>query len=462
MAEQREEAEVVIVGGGMAGLVAGVELTERDIEPLVLEKGPQPGGSMRISNGVLWTFESLEEVRERAPHGNSALQELLVERFQKDLTWLETLGASLSPVEFDVPGIGKKIDPAAFTQFLSDRIEANGGTVRVETPMQELVTNHEGQVTGVTAMTPDGPGLHVEAPAVILATGGFQGNEQLVEQHITKDTENLWLRANPWSTGDGLLAGQAVGAKSTAGLDTFYGHSLLAPPADFTPDEYAAATQYYGPAAVAIDGNGDRYADESDSELEETLTQATAKLAGGRAYYIIDDAVATETFGLTTANEIIEQAKQFDGRVGEAESLTDLGQILSEWGVNGKRAVDTVIAYNRAVRNNRAERLVPPRRTNRHPIDTPPFYVVEVQPAITFTMGGLAVNEQMEILRRTDSSSGLLRGATDTEGRANPIPGLYAAGADVGNIHRRRYLGGLATALVTGRVAADTAANRVR
>lgn len=445
------KTDVVVVGAGMAGLVAGVEIAESGGDVTVLEKGPVPGGSMRISNGIIWTYGSIEELRDRSPDGEPALQRLLVDRVEEDLAWLESTGADLVTPEFDVPGPGKTIDPPAFTEHMVERIEADGGSVELETPLDSLVVE-DGEVVGVEATDPDGDRIAIEADAVIIATGGFQGNEQLVEQHVTEGTENLYLRSNPWSTGDGLLAAQDVGGKTTAGLGTFYGHTMAAPPAEISPDQFADATQYYGFATVALDRTGERFTDESESALEETLTQDIATETDGRAYYVFDETIADRVFGARTADEIFETAGELGGRTARVDGLGELGATLDEWGVDGDRAIETIEAFNDAIESD--DRLHPSRENERIPIDEPPFRLVEVQPSITFTMGGLAVDESMAVKRRSASPSGMAIGADDAED--GTIEGLFAAGSDVGAVHRRCYVGGLALGLVSGRIAAQS------
>lgn len=447
--------DAVVVGAGMAGLVAGTNLVEADLDVTVLEKAPEPGGSMRISNGVLWTYLPYERLRERAPNGDPALQRLLADRFETDLDWLEAIGADLSPPEFDVPSVGKEIDPGPFTEHLTRRIEDGGGKLRLETPLDSLETEN-GEITGVRARSADGTTVDVEASAVIVATGGFQGNERLLEQYVTDDASNLYLRSVPQCTGDGYLAAEDVGAKTTGGHGTFYGHTLAAPPAEFTTEEFADATQYYGYAAVALDRHGERFTDESESPIEETLAQDVAAHTDGRAYYVFDETVASETYGYRTAEEIFQSAGALGGRTAKRDTLRGIEEALESWGVNGRRAVETIREYNRALRADRQPD--PPRRAERITLDEPPFRIVEVKPAITFTMGGLAVTESMAVKRRSASDSGLAIGRPPEH---RVVPNLYAAGNDVGNVHRRKYVGGLAHALVSGRVAAESVVSQL-
>lgn len=447
-------ADVVVAGAGMAGLTAAVDLAEQGRDVLVVEKGDDPGGSMRISNGVVWTFQEYEALRERVPQGDPELQRLVAENVADDLDWLAAGGAELSTVEFDVPGSGRQIDPEAFTDHMVERLTHLEGRLQLATPLDRLVVE-DGTVVGVEATTTDGDRLRIRCGAVVLATGGFQGNEKLVEQHITTATENLYLRSNPWSTGDGLLAALEAGGKSTAGLATFYGHTMAAQPAAIEPATFADATQYYGYAAVALDRGGRRFTDESESDLEETVTQDVAKMADGHAYYVFDDTITDRKFGTKTAAEIVATADELGGRTAIAETLEDVARILDEWGADGRNAEKTLRAYNEAIQEGRQPS--PPRRAERHTVEEPPFRVVEVHPAITFTMGGLDVTTSMAVKRRSASRSGLIRGASEGDSGHDDatIPGLFAGGVDAGGFHRRTYIGGLAVGLVSGRVAAS-------
>jgi succinate dehydrogenase/fumarate reductase flavoprotein subunit len=455
--DYEEQTDVVVVGGGMAGLVSAAQILEHDTNVIVLEKGSRLGGSMYLSAGVIYTYDSLQALRDEIPEGDEELQRLIVESKESDLQWLDDLGITLTDIDIDLPfGSGRQVDPKGFTDEMVDKIENVGGDIRVQTPMVDIYTNENTEVVGVKT-----PEETIRANAVILATGGFQGNEELVEQYITDNSENLWLRSNPWSTGDGLLCAKTVGAKWSNGLGTFYGHNLPAPPAVIPPDRLLESKQLYGIHAIAINESGERFADESTSRYEEGLAQDTAKLADGRAYYILDQNLYDSNYGDEKIGTMVEIAEDLGGRVAEADSLDDLRGQLLNWGVNGSTAIRTIEEFNEAIRQDQSEQLTPPRRDNQRCIDTPPFYAVEVQPGITYTMGGLSVNEQMEVLRRNATSSSFQYYPRDAdELQATPIEGLYAAGMDVGNITYRQYMGGLVTGLVTGRIAGKQAAQR--
>lgn len=462
------EADIVVVGGGMAGLAAGGRAAECGATPLILEKGPRLGGSMRLSAGLIWTYESFRAARKDVPRGDPQLQRVIIDGLDQALGWLETLDIEVlePPVELPTgdtvtaptPGANcGKIDPEEYIEYMRGLIEESGGRILTETPMVGL-RQEEGRVRAVDAER-SGEAFRASAEDIILATGGFQGSMEHLQQFVTDSVANLWLRSNPWSTGDGLSAAQALGATTTGGLGTFYGHNLAAPPAQVTPERYLELTQYYGPFAIALDRDGLRFTDESESDLEHTLAQDTLRKADGQAYYVIDQELYDdEVFSMGHIGTIVERTAEAGGQVLRGDSLDGLKDAFDGAGVNGKRAVATIRSYNEAVREDEAARLDPPRRDHARRIDTPPYYAIAVQPGITFTMGGLAVDQRMRVLRRATNRS-RLPGTSDGESiRCRSIPGLYAAGADIGGVNNRGYMGGLSTALVTGRLAGEQAA----
>jgi succinate dehydrogenase/fumarate reductase flavoprotein subunit len=110
-------------------------------------------------------------------------------------------------------------------------------------------------------------------------------------------------------------------------------------------------------------------------------------------------------------------------------------------GLHAPNLLATLAEYNEAVAEGTAAYLPIPRRDLDYPVINPPFYALAVTPGVTFTLGGLPINEHAQVLDR----SGI------------PLPGLYAAGADGGSIHNEQYAGGLCLGLVFGRRAAQHA-----
>src|SRR5262249_46798332 len=124
--------------------------------------------------------------------------------------------------------------------------------------------------------------------AIVLATGGFGASTDLVERYVAP-AEELRLRANPWSAGDGLSHALRCGAALSAGMPEFYGRNM--PDTPWTPAEYVSAAQLYARHARIFDADGVEFFRAGDVSWSETnVVQATARRPGARAYYLLSEA----------------------------------------------------------------------------------------------------------------------------------------------------------------------------
>lgn len=369
----------------MGGLCAAARAAELGGRPLVLEKGDRPGGSMLLSSCVVWRYRSLEDFRAECPDGDPSLQQAVIEWLDEGLAWLERLGAPVVARETDNPRtVGLRFDPRGLTEALARA----AGDVRLAQPLQAA----------------EGP--------VVLATGGFQGDRELVARHVTPEASGLWLRANPWSAGDGLRFALARGAGLTSGLDEFYGRNLPAPPARVTEERFVELAQLYGRFALVVDERGEELFGGALSWSEIELVQAAARRPGARAWYAVDARALDAQVRERSVADMIAAAESAGGTVLRAGDLDSLARAL---GV--------------------ARLPVSPK------LAEPPFTAVHVAAGITHTIGGLLIDGRGRVLRPDGT----------------PVPALYACGADTGGISTGGYASGLAAALVFGRLAAETA-----
>jgi fumarate reductase flavoprotein subunit len=240
----------------MAGLCAAAHARRLGAAPVVYEKGTRAGGSMLLSSCVIWRFREWDDFRADCPTGDERLQRIVWEQLDEGISWLESLGAPVVEHETGNPRTtGKRFDPAGLTETL---VRA-AGDVRI------------GETT--------------EEPT-ILATGGFQGDAELVREHIHPGGA-LRLRANPWSAGDGLRIAGTRGAELSAGLDEFYGRNM--PDADFSEEQFVPFAQLYGRRARVFNERGEEFFEGEVSWSENDLVQATAQQPGARAWYLLDD-----------------------------------------------------------------------------------------------------------------------------------------------------------------------------
>ena len=289
--------DLVVAGAGLAGLVAAARAQELGASVVVHEKGDRPGGSMVLSSGVVWRYREWERFRAECPGGDPGLQRVVHERLDDAIEWLERLGAPIVARDTGTPFTsGVRFDTAGLTRALATR----AGDVRLGEALATL---------------PDGV-------ALVLATGGFQGDPMLVREHVTPEADHLVLRANPWSTGDGLRLGLAAGGETTGGLDEFYGRNLPAPPAPVDPERFVGLAQLYARFATVRNEVGETY--EAQTWSETDVVQWTAHQPRARAIYAVPDSALGERVRDRTIGEMIETARAAGAPVRRVDSTTEV------------------------------------------------------------------------------------------------------------------------------------------
>lgn len=266
----------------MAGLVAAAEARRLGAEPLVLEKLGHPGGSMRLSSGVIWRHRDCGRFRAECPGGDGRLQRLLFDRLDADLDWLESLGAPVQARDTGNPiTTGTRFD----TEGLTAALVAAAGGVSLGTPLTEL-----------------------GAAPLILATGGFAASRELLREHVTPQAEHTFLRAAPGSTGNGLRIGLAAGATTSQGLDEVYARAMPAPPARIEAGDLVRLSQLYARHATVTDVDGERYETSTWSEVD--VAQWMLRRPRARAWFTVSREALGERVRERTVGEMVDAAER--------------------------------------------------------------------------------------------------------------------------------------------------------
>jgi succinate dehydrogenase/fumarate reductase flavoprotein subunit len=248
---------VIVAGAGMAGLCAAARARELGAEPVVLEKGSRPGGSMLLSSCVVWRYRTFEDFRAECPGGDEELQRAIYDGFDEALEWLVSLGPEVVWEETPNPRTtGKRFDPRSLTETLV----RGAGDVRI------------GQGQGTV------PGTWPKE-TVVLATGGFA--VRYAREH------GLLVRCNPWSVGDGLDFAREHGATTAGDLDEFYGRAMPAPPARIREEDYVRLSQLWDGEARVVNENGEEFFPGPPAWHESDLAQAIARQPRGTAWFIV-------------------------------------------------------------------------------------------------------------------------------------------------------------------------------
>ena len=368
-------------------------------------------------------------------HGlnNVELVKALAENSADAIVWLrESQGADLSQVgQFggaSVKRIHKPVDEEGKTLSVGSYLipiltancnESENIQILFETPATEIIMEN-GAAVGVVVNDGENE-FNIHAGAVVLASGGFGGNNEMVAQY--KPEYDGYITTNaPGIDGDGIVMGEAVGA-ATVDMDQIQLHPTV------NPDTSALITEgLRGDGAILVNTNGERFIDEVGTR--DVVSAAEFAQPGQMAYLIVDQAM------VDASSVIAGYIKQ--GLTVSGETYEELAETL---GIDPTTFAETMNTWNGYVEAGEDPDFG--RVSFANPLDTAPYYAIAVTPGVHHTMGGLEINTNAEVL--------------STEGEV--IPGLYAAGEVTGGVHGSNRLGGNAVAdfVVFGRIAGASA-----
>jgi len=463
------KTDVVVIGAGMAGLVAANRAAQLGLNALVLEQSDAErylcnsrftGGTLHVAmNDIMLEEAELAQHIEKSTQGfvQPEWVRLFAAEGRQVVRWLQDEGAKflkasalayqswvLAPPGRVRPGLdweGRAGD--VLLRNLEDNLNRRGSKILRGTRAQQLLIEN-GRCAGVIAMRADGP-VHVRARAVVIADGGFQGNPELVGEFITRHPERLKQRGAGTGCGDGLRMARAIGA-ALIGTNRFYGHvlSIDAHHNDqLWPYPYVDALVTSG---MVVNARGERFADEGAGGV--FVANMIAQLEDPLSAWVIYDHAIWEGPG---KNGLIPANPHLPKVGGTVHAAQDLVGLARSTGLPQATLVSSVTTYNQSLASNAADQLSPTRSARKAkpmPIATAPFYAAPVCAGITYTMGGIAVDVHARAL--------------DTNGV--PLPGLYVAGAAAGGLEGGPavgYVGGLVKCGLTGlRAAEHIAAHR--
>jgi fumarate reductase flavoprotein subunit len=469
------DADLVVVGAGIAGLTAANRAAALGCRVVVLEKGTDERYfcNSRIATGVLNVAHTdphsepavLRQAIEVDTEGYAApaLADLLAATAGRSMQWLRSEGARiikvpihgknrwmLAPPRTLSPGLDwKGRGPDVVLQALVANLKRRGGTLMLDTRARRLRLDGR-RCVGVAAEQ-GGNTLELAAASVLLADGGFQANPDLVRRFISSRPEGLTQRNAGSGAGDALIMAEEAGARLTDAT-AFYGHMLsrdsLTNPGLWP---YPTMDTLIG-GGIMVDRAGRRFLDEGLGGIAHS--NALARSADPLAATLVFDQAIWDTTGRA---ELVPPNPQLVSAGGTLIVAPDLAALAATIDVPAAALAATVADYNRAVAADQGERLVPPRSSGRMfgesrgsgprvgvaPVAKAPFYAIPLAAGISYTMGGIEIDAQARV--------------TGHDGA--PLPGLYAAGSCTGGIEGGPlggYVGGYLKAVTLGLIAGET------
>ena len=333
-------------------------------------------------------------------------------------------GASVKRIHRPVDSEGKTISVGSYMiPLLQAKCEELGVEFIMNTTANEILTDANGAAVGIAATDKNGAAVTVNAKAVVLATGGFGANLDMVVEY-KPDLAGFMTTNAPGAQGQGIDMAVAIGA-GTVDMDQIQIHPTV------EANTAALITEgLRGDGAILVNAEGNRFTDEVGTR--DVVSAAEIAQTGSYSWLIIDQAMAD-------ASSVI-QGYINNGYTVTGETYEELAGAM---GVDPAAFTATMEKWNAAVAAGVDEEFG--RTSFANPLDTAPYYAIKVTAGIHHTMGGLTINPQTQVLA----------------GDGSVIAGLYAAGEVTGGVHGANRLGGNAVAdfTVFGRIAGQQAAD---
>ncbi|OKQ00198.1 flavocytochrome c [Paenibacillus sp. P46E] len=446
----KDKYDIIIVGAGGAGMSAALEAKAKGLNPVILEKMPIAGGNTSKSSSGMNASQTKFQKEQGIEDSNDLFYEetlkgghdtndkemlrFFVDNSASAIDWLDSIGIRLNNITI-TGGMKEKRthrpeDGSAVGQYLVKglvkNVQEKGIPLFVNADVKEI-TEKDGKVNGVKVLFNQADEKTITGSAVIVTTGGFGANKEMIAE-VRPDLEGLVTTNQIGSTGDGIKMIEKLGG-TTVDMDQIQVHPTVQ-----QEKSYLIGEAVRGEGALLVSSEGKRFVNEMDTR--DHVTAAINKLPEKAAILVFDSGVKSRV-------KAIEQYEKM-GFVLKGDSIEALAK---EMGVPADQLKTTVDTWNTAVKNKKDAEFG--RTTGMdHDLSGAPFYAIKIGPGIHYTMGGVKINTNTEVLNK--------------EGQ--PIAGLFAAGEVTGGLHGQNRIGGnsVAEIIIFGRQAGIKSAEFVQ
>lgn len=468
-------ADVVVIGGGASGISASLRADELGLNTILLEKMSYIGGAISVSGGnQVVTLSNLQkEAGVTDDSADSMVKDFLANGDNKNVTELLTLFAEnigettdwlnqYVGIQYDMDGGLHKLaeyehdrelayegNGSGFAKQARNKVEESGVELYLETRAEKLITDESGAGVGVVAKDNKGKTYNITAKAVIMATGGYGNNKEL----LTEEMQTALYYGPTSSTGDGVVMATAEGLDAATRLMEYgkrYPNGVEVSEG-IAKSTIAGNIAAFNKGAILVNANGERVVNEKSSNrniLGVELTQENQML------YLLMDQATFDVFKPSVGEAGISEG-DIEGWLKNNGSTTPyffhadtVEELATVAGIVPATLQETIKRYNGFVQAGKDSDFGRSEDYMKVEIGAGPYYLVEQKPRFATTMGGLVVNTSFEVVNSSDKA----------------ISGLYAAGEVVGGVMGDDSPSGAnnAWALTAGKLSAEAVANTLK
>lgn len=478
------QADVIVVAAGPAGLAAAIEAADAGLNVIVFEKSNTAGGAANMGMGPLGINTSIQRsnfnditvpyaLGKHMEYTHYRVDEGLVSRYfnlsADTIDWLIDMGVNFAGafrysrdseatwhiVKPDNGPIGPRC-ASAMIKKMNERAAELGVDIYLETPVYDLIQSEDGTVTGVKAKDKDGEEIEAAAKAVVVCTGGFGTNPEMMKKELGLNLgEDLITFMIPGIVGDGLNMMWKAGAEK-------YGTNIEMIYCIRDQINYMALDMLFRQGVLFINRDGDRFMNESVCGNTTFTGNAISTQPGKFCWSIVDDSVAKffKRNGFTHISLVEPEALagNIDGAIEDAVDdefeefviAETIEEFAEKMNIPVDKLQDTLDTYNDYCEQGFDEDFAKERKDMLPVYGKGHYMAIKFHPAAYGTVGGVHVNRNCEVL----------------DNKGNPIPGLYSAGSDANTIYGDSYnfkLPGntMGFAINSGRIAGQAIADKL-
>lgn len=440
-----ETTDVVVIGAGAAGMTAAITAFDAGVKVIVLEKQPITGGNSMLAAGGMNAAEtkfqqargikdSVELMYQDTMKGGKNINDpilvrILAKNSASSVDWLTSIGADISDVGRMAGASANRTHRptggAAVGAHIASVLKKNAVDrkmdVRVNSKVVKIITDKQGRVTGVQVQGKHSGLYTIKAKAVVVTAGGFSNNPEKVA-YYRPEFKGMTTSNQPGATGDGMELGDKAGGE-LKDMKEIQIHPTVAAGSRILITEAVR-----GNGAILINHEGKRFVNELTTR--DKASEAILNQTGKSAYLLFDEGIR-------------KSLKQIDGYfhlelVKEGATIAELAAALK---MPAETLAATIETYNKAVDAKTDMEFKRPDLPRA--LRTAKFYAIEVKPGVHYTMGGLKITPDAQVVAKN----------------GKPMPGFFAAGEVTGGVHGANRLGGnsISETITFGRIAGASA-----